>query len=173
MTGPARITAALVYDRVAAVYDLYAAPMEVLGGQRARYRLFGRAWGRVLELGVGTGLNLASYPCAELTGIDISPRMLARVRRRADRLGLNARLEVADIGTAIIYAVVFAGLLALSYYTGPSRCTADYYLERRYSWWWRLAELRRPAPALATAAVPDGAPAGTAYTTAPKQPHAA
>jgi nitrite reductase (NO-forming) len=61
----------------------------------------------------------------------------------------------SDIGTAIIYAVVFAGLLALSYYSGPSRYTADYYLEQKYSWWWRLAELRRPAPAPATAAAPD------------------
>ena len=63
----------------------------------------------------------------------------------------------ADIGTAVIYAVVFAGLLALSYYAGPSRYTADYYLEQKYSWWWKLAELRRPAPApvTAAAAAPD------------------
>jgi nitrite reductase (NO-forming) len=63
----------------------------------------------------------------------------------------------SDIGTAVIYAVVFAGLLALSYYSGPSRYTADYYLEQKYSWWWKLAELRRPAPALlpAAAAAPD------------------
>ncbi len=52
----------------------------------------------------------------------------------------------ADIGTALIYAVVFAGLLALSYYAGPARFSVDYYLEQRYSWWWRLAELRRPTP---------------------------
>jgi len=52
----------------------------------------------------------------------------------------------ADIGTVIIYAVVFAGLLALSYYAGPARYSADY-LEKRFSWWWRLAEMRRPAPA--------------------------
>lgn len=52
----------------------------------------------------------------------------------------------SDIGTAVIYAVVFAGLLALSYYAGPARYSLDYYLERRISWWWRLAELRRPVP---------------------------
>jgi nitrite reductase (NO-forming) len=50
----------------------------------------------------------------------------------------------SDIGTAVIYAVVFAGLLALSYYAGPARYSADYYLEKRFSWWWRVAELRRP-----------------------------
>lgn len=98
MTTSTRRPAALVYDRVAAVYDWYTAPMEVLGGRRARGRLFGRARGRVLELGVGTGLNLTSYPPGiELTGIDISPRMLERAKRRARSLGINAVLEVADI----------------------------------------------------------------------------
>lgn len=90
--------AAAVYDRVAAIYDLYTAPMEALGGRRARQRLFARARGRVLELGIGTGLNLPYYPSgANLTGIDISPRMLARARRRAERMGFKADLEVADI----------------------------------------------------------------------------
>jgi thiosulfate dehydrogenase [quinone] large subunit len=53
----------------------------------------------------------------------------------------------ADIGTALIYALVFSALLALSYYVETSRVTLDYYLERRISWWWMVAELRRPAPA--------------------------
>ena len=69
----------------------------------------------------------------------------------------------SDIGTAVIYAVVFAGLLALSYYAGPARYSADYYLEQKISWWWRLAETRRPVPATATPApgttpVPPGTP---------------
>ena len=57
----------------------------------------------------------------------------------------------ADIGTAVIYAVVFAGLLVLSYYGGTARYSADYYLEQKISWWWRVAETRRPAPAEAPA----------------------
>src|SRR6266702_1598947 len=57
-----RRAVAVVYDRVAPVYDVYTAPMEALGGRRARQRLFGRARGRVLELGIGTGLSLPSYP---------------------------------------------------------------------------------------------------------------
>jgi nitrite reductase (NO-forming) len=71
----------------------------------------------------------------------------------------------SDIGTAVIYAVVFAGLLAISYYAEPSRYSADYYLEQKYSWWWRLAEVRRPAPALTAAAPPED--------TTTRQPHAA
>jgi nitrite reductase (NO-forming) len=57
----------------------------------------------------------------------------------------------SGIGTAIIYAVVFAGLLALSYYAGPARYSADYYLEQKITWWWRVAEVRRPVPATAAA----------------------
>ncbi len=61
MTTPTRRDpAAVVYDRVAAIYDWYTAPMEALSALRARDRLFSRARGRVLELGVGTGLNLTS-----------------------------------------------------------------------------------------------------------------
>jgi nitrite reductase (NO-forming) len=52
----------------------------------------------------------------------------------------------SDVGTAVIYAVVFLGLLALNYYAGPSRLSVDYYLERRISWWWKVAEMRKPEP---------------------------
>jgi nitrite reductase (NO-forming) len=53
----------------------------------------------------------------------------------------------ADIGTAIIYAVVFGFLLALNYYGGQARYSADYYIEQKVSWWWKIAEMRRPVPA--------------------------
>jgi len=45
-----------------------------------------------------------------------------------------------DIGTAVIYAVVFMGLLALDYETSPSRFCVDHLIERRVSWWHRIAE---------------------------------
>ena len=47
----------------------------------------------------------------------------------------------ADIGTAVIYALVFALLLTLSYYHGPARFSVDYLLEKRISWWYRVAEV--------------------------------
>jgi uncharacterized membrane protein YphA (DoxX/SURF4 family) len=50
----------------------------------------------------------------------------------------------ADIGTAIIYALVFAGLLGLSAYAGPARYSVDHWIEQRVSWWWWVAEVRRP-----------------------------
>jgi uncharacterized membrane protein YphA (DoxX/SURF4 family) len=79
----------------------------------------------------------------------------------------------SDIGTAVIYAVVFAGLLALSYYAGPARYSADCYLEKKISWWWRIAELRRPATAEAPSQIPQvpaqRAPAEAASVHAPAQ----
>jgi nitrite reductase (NO-forming) len=67
----------------------------------------------------------------------------------------------SDIGTAVIYAIVFAALLGFSYYEGTSRFSIDHYLERHVSWWHRLAEFGRPnhpkaakAPKAPDAAVP-------------------
>jgi len=87
-----------VYDRVARFYDLYDAPMDWLGGTKRRRRVLGRARGSVLEVGVGTGRNLGHYPPnVQLTGIDISKRMLDRARRRSRDLGFVAELHHGDV----------------------------------------------------------------------------
>lgn len=63
-----------------------------------------------------------------------------------------------DIGTAVIYVVVFMGLLALDYETGPSRFSVDSLIERRVSWWHRIAEIgprrSRPEKPVTTTTVP-------------------
>lgn len=68
-------------------------------------KLFGstRQWiceqarGQVLEVAVGTGLNLEHYPTqVTVTGIDLSPGMLAIARGRADRLGRSVQLHEGD-----------------------------------------------------------------------------
>lgn len=69
----------------------------------------------------------------------------------AEGFGGSYTSGASDIGTAVIYALVFAALLTISYYAGPARYSADYYLEQKISWWWRVAEVRRPAPAEAPA----------------------
>lgn len=53
----------------------------------------------------------------------------------------------ADIGTGIIYALVFAALLVLNAQCGPSRFSVDALIERRIPWWYRIAEVgHRPQP---------------------------
>jgi ubiquinone/menaquinone biosynthesis C-methylase UbiE len=63
----------------------------------------GRQWacsqaeGAVLEIAVGTGRNLAHYPAGtRLTGIELSPEMLAIARRRAGDLGVEVDLRQGD-----------------------------------------------------------------------------
>jgi ubiquinone/menaquinone biosynthesis C-methylase UbiE len=56
-----------------------------------------QAVGETLEVGIGTGLNLPFYPGAvRLTGIDLSPAMLAIARRQASRLDHPVDLREAD-----------------------------------------------------------------------------
>jgi len=68
-------------------------------------RLFGdtRTWvcskvrGEVLEVAIGTGLNLPHYPPeVRLTGIEYSPAMLAIARQRAAALGRDIDLRDGD-----------------------------------------------------------------------------
>ncbi len=56
-----------------------------------------QATGDVLEVAIGTGLNLAHYPEAvRLTGIDWSTEMLEHARRRAAKLGRTVDLREGD-----------------------------------------------------------------------------
>ena len=87
-----------IYDRIARVYDALNTPMDKLGGKARRRRLIAQAMGSTLEVGIGTGANLDLYlPDADLSGIDISPRMPQRARARAARLGRRPTLLEADV----------------------------------------------------------------------------
>lgn len=56
-----------------------------------------QARGDVLEVAVGTGLNLDAYPLdIRLTGIDLSDEMLAIARTRARELGREVALRQGD-----------------------------------------------------------------------------
>lgn len=81
---------------VAALYDAFMLPQELLFLRRQRARTAGPATGSVLEVGVGTGLNFPYYAHAdELVGVDPDPHMLKRARRRAATAPCPVRLTAA------------------------------------------------------------------------------
>ena len=85
------------YDQAAGRYD------RVIGCSERLFFAGGRRWvcrqavGDVLEIAVGTGRNLPYYPeDVRLTGVDVSPAMLAVAARRAAGLGREVELRVGD-----------------------------------------------------------------------------
>ncbi len=85
------------YDREMAVWD-----RRLFGDSREW--ACGRVAGAVLEVAVGTGLNLPFYPRdATLTGIDLSEGMLGIARDRATSLGRPVTLRQGDA-----HALLFA-----------------------------------------------------------------
>jgi ubiquinone/menaquinone biosynthesis C-methylase UbiE len=79
---------------VAALYDPLMHVQDVLGLRRQRIRSAREATGRVLELGVGTGLNLPYYAAAEtVVGVDPDPHMLRRARKRGGAELVEASAE--------------------------------------------------------------------------------
>jgi len=81
----------------AAFYDRLLASSERAGLAAKRHSLLARARGRVLEIGAGTGLNLAHYPAevGELVLAEPDAAMAARLRRRVRAHGLAARVVEA------------------------------------------------------------------------------
>jgi ubiquinone/menaquinone biosynthesis C-methylase UbiE len=114
MVDPASETARVrsIWDRMAAAYER--------GGRVGRVEGWllgdGRRWvashavGDTLEIGVGTGRNLAHYARdVHLVGIDISPAMLAFARRRAGDRPVDLRLgdaQALDLDDASVDTVV-------------------------------------------------------------------
>ena len=115
-------------EQVDRAYRLYSPVYDLLFGRvfrRGRAAAIRcaelRPGDRVLDVGFGTGLNLAYYPRdCRIVGIDVSPEMLDRGRQRIALLGLSnvdvqvmdaARLEFADgefdkaIATYVVSAV--------------------------------------------------------------------
>src|SRR6476646_3311696 len=89
---------ARVYENIAWFYDLTFGPVLHPGRVDAIERMGIKPGDRVLEVGVGTGINAALYPadCA-VTGIDFSGSMLEKAHDRIARKGLrNVRLLQMD-----------------------------------------------------------------------------
>jgi ubiquinone/menaquinone biosynthesis C-methylase UbiE len=83
---------------MAAIYDRMLATSEDAGLRDERRELVSRARGKTLELGAGTGLNLAHYgpEVTELVLLEPDPHMGARLREKVDASGREARIVVAS-----------------------------------------------------------------------------
>jgi len=103
-----------VYENLAWFYDFTFGPALHPGRVDAIRRMGIRSGERVLEVGVGTGINAALYPrdCS-VTGIDLSGPMLEKARERVARKGVRnvrlvqmdaANLKFADDTFDIVYA---------------------------------------------------------------------
>jgi phosphatidylethanolamine/phosphatidyl-N-methylethanolamine N-methyltransferase len=103
-----------VYDKLAKVYDFTFGPTLHRGRLQAIERMDIQSGERVLEVGVGTGINLSLYPknCS-VVGIDFSGPMLEIARERAARKDVRnvrllqmdaADLKFADDSFDIVYA---------------------------------------------------------------------
>jgi phosphatidylethanolamine/phosphatidyl-N-methylethanolamine N-methyltransferase len=85
------------YRRWAPVYDMVFGRL-FAGPRAAAAEAAMRVGGRVLEVGVGTGIALAAYrPPLRVVGIDVSRDMLARARRRVAELGLTNVEDLAEM----------------------------------------------------------------------------
>ncbi len=107
--GPAMVEARVsgrdarrAYDLLSRFYGFTVAPFERKPRRRALDLAAIRPGERVLEVAVGTGANLVEIlkrlePSNVVRGIDLSPRMLRKARRAAERAGFsNLDLREAD-----------------------------------------------------------------------------
>ncbi len=86
------------YVHVAQLYDLLDLPVEYGRYRPIRRTIFQGLSGTVLDAGVGTGRNMPFYPSgAEMVGIDLSPHMLSKARRRQERLGVAVDLRQMNV----------------------------------------------------------------------------
>lgn len=84
------------YARWAPIYDAVCGPVMVKG-RRAAAQAAREVGGRILEVGVGTGLSFDDYDAStEVTGIDLSEPMLARAKEKARRYPFVKQLAVMD-----------------------------------------------------------------------------
>ena len=77
------------YERWAPVYDLVFGKV-FEQGRLSTIAEADRVGGRILDVGIGTGLSLSDYSCAtRIFGVDISEPMLRKAQARVRALGLS------------------------------------------------------------------------------------
>ena len=85
------------YRRWAPVYD-HTFGRVAAEGRKHAVEIINQSKGRVLEVGVGTGLSLPTYGHhLEIVGIDLSPEMLEKARERVAAEGLDNVAELHEM----------------------------------------------------------------------------
>lgn len=123
------------YDTYAPTYDVLdgGAAATALGFADLRAALIGQAQGNVLEVGVGTGLNLPLYDwkaVTTITGADLSPGMLQEAQNKIQGL---ARPDAVTLRTADVEALPFeddsfdcvVDTFSMCVFAHPSRALAE------------------------------------------------
>lgn len=87
-----------VYEKLAVVYDLFFGPTLHPGRVEALKKMNIQPGDSVLEVGVGTGINLPLYPSScKVVGVDLTLNMLEKARDRVSEKGLrNCRVLEMD-----------------------------------------------------------------------------
>ena len=110
-------------------YDIVFGPVFHPGRKEAVRIANDRPAQRILEVGVGTGLSLPHFRTdSRVIGIDVSEEMLARARRRAERLTHVEGLHVMDAENLEFPDNSFDAVLALyvaSVVPNPARFAAE------------------------------------------------
>ena len=105
----------------ARAYDLFMVPQERFGLRRQRARLCQTASGRVLEVAIGTGLNIAHYRKAStVIGVDYDRGMLRKAIPRTWEAATPVELVTADANALPFPEATFDSVvIALSLCTIP------------------------------------------------------
>jgi demethylmenaquinone methyltransferase/2-methoxy-6-polyprenyl-1,4-benzoquinol methylase len=173
-----------LFERLPARYDLLAEVLSFGQNRRWRRELVGRvAAGRprtILDVATGTAgvaIALARETDARITGVDISPEMLARGRERVRASGLDARIalvlgraEEMGFASGSFDAVSFTYLLryvadpaaavaelARMLHPGGVMASLDFYVPPRAVWrgaWWMYTRSLLPVAGMLTGGRP-------------------
>lgn len=101
----------------------------------------------IVETMIAAGLILGV--ARKLTYI-LAALFAAAIWASAEGFGGPYTVGATDIGTGIIYSILFLALLALNYHAGPSRLSMDYLIEKRFPAWRKIAELGSPTKSRTT-----------------------
>jgi phosphatidylethanolamine/phosphatidyl-N-methylethanolamine N-methyltransferase len=120
-----------VYRRYAPTYDFVFGPIFQRGRDAVAQRVNRSPFVRILEVGVGTGLSLPLYAAdKQITGVDVSPEMLAHARQRVVDQDLKNVVQLTDMDAESLdfedntFDAVVASYV-MSVVPDPQRCLAE------------------------------------------------